>query len=206
MLTTNLNVFWVVPKLCNVTPWGELNVFLHCLSFAVMQSRDPSTNVVLLEDAAAVLGVILASGCMGLTSLTGKQKHTEVSQVSFLSFSWRNKYPCHEQMSIRCWWQFAYFMVVVFTTWQNEIRVSGCHSFLIPTANILTIQKTLISTLGYVETAELYSVILTNSWNHHIVMAPCKQVSSSAWQARAFYQQFRDDRVTLISGSKQLYF
>lgn len=39
---------------------------------AVMQSRDPSTNVVLLEDAAAVLGVIMAAGCMGLTSLTGK--------------------------------------------------------------------------------------------------------------------------------------
>ncbi|MEQ2194124.1 hypothetical protein XENOCAPTIV_023933 [Xenoophorus captivus] len=33
-------------------------------------SRDPSTNVVLLEDAAAVLGVIMAAGCMGLTSLT----------------------------------------------------------------------------------------------------------------------------------------
>ena len=44
-----------------------------CSTCAVMQSRDPSTNVVLLEDAAAVLGVILASGCMGLTSLTGKQ-------------------------------------------------------------------------------------------------------------------------------------
>lgn len=44
---------------------------------AVMQSRDPSTNVVLLEDAAAVLGVIMASGCMGLTSLTGKQRDTE---------------------------------------------------------------------------------------------------------------------------------
>lgn len=41
---------------------------------AVMQSRDPSTNVVLLEDAAAVLGVILAAGCMGLTSLTGKHE------------------------------------------------------------------------------------------------------------------------------------
>ncbi|KAJ8398934.1 hypothetical protein AAFF_G00418420 [Aldrovandia affinis] len=37
----------------------------------VLQSRDPSTNVVLLEDAAAVLGVILAASCMGLTSLTG---------------------------------------------------------------------------------------------------------------------------------------
>lgn len=45
---------------------------LCCFMNAVMQSRDPSTNVVLLEDAAAVLGVILAAGCMGLTSLTGK--------------------------------------------------------------------------------------------------------------------------------------
>ncbi|XP_069487846.1 proton-coupled zinc antiporter SLC30A9, mitochondrial [Ambystoma mexicanum] len=37
----------------------------------VMLSCDPSTNVVLLEDAAAVLGVIMAASCMGLTSLTG---------------------------------------------------------------------------------------------------------------------------------------
>ncbi|XP_053559985.1 zinc transporter 9 [Bombina bombina] len=37
----------------------------------VIQSRDPSTNVVLMEDAAAVLGVIMAASCMGLTSLTG---------------------------------------------------------------------------------------------------------------------------------------
>lgn len=53
---------------------------------AVMQSRDPSTNVVLLEDTAAVLGVILAAGCMGLTSITGKQiTHGDISL--FLSLS-----------------------------------------------------------------------------------------------------------------------
>lgn len=49
-------------------------IVLVCLWTTVMQSRDPSTNVVLLEDAAAVLGVMLAAGCMGLTSLTGKNE------------------------------------------------------------------------------------------------------------------------------------
>lgn len=37
----------------------------------VVHSHDPTTNVVLLEDAAAVLGVLLAGSCMALTSLTG---------------------------------------------------------------------------------------------------------------------------------------
>ncbi|XP_033116826.1 zinc transporter 9-like [Anneissia japonica] len=37
----------------------------------VLQSKDPSVNVVLLEDSVAVLGVSVAAICMGLTSLTG---------------------------------------------------------------------------------------------------------------------------------------
>uniref|UniRef100_A0A7N8WJ87 Proton-coupled zinc antiporter SLC30A9, mitochondrial n=1 Tax=Mastacembelus armatus TaxID=205130 RepID=A0A7N8WJ87_9TELE len=55
----------------------------HGLSFYeyVMQSRDPSTNVVLLEDTAAVLGVILAAGCMGLTSLTGNPYYDSLGSL-----------------------------------------------------------------------------------------------------------------------------
>nr|CAH7745850.1 unnamed protein product [Callosobruchus chinensis] len=36
----------------------------------VVRAQDPSVNVVLLEDAAAVIGVILAAGCMGISSVT----------------------------------------------------------------------------------------------------------------------------------------
>ncbi|XP_061691517.1 proton-coupled zinc antiporter SLC30A9, mitochondrial isoform X2 [Syngnathoides biaculeatus] len=55
----------------------------HGLSFYeyVMQSRDPSTNVVLLEDTAAVLGVIMAASCMGLTSLTGNPYYDSLGSL-----------------------------------------------------------------------------------------------------------------------------
>ncbi len=38
---------------------------------AVLASRDPSVNVVLLEDLAAVMGVVVCSTCMGLTHYYG---------------------------------------------------------------------------------------------------------------------------------------
>lgn len=41
------------------------------MRIAVIRSRDPSVNVVLLEDIAAVLGVSIAGSCMGLTHIYG---------------------------------------------------------------------------------------------------------------------------------------
>lgn len=42
----------------------------HNLLLLVLRGRDPSLNVVILEDTAAVAGVVVASVCMGLTMLT----------------------------------------------------------------------------------------------------------------------------------------
>nr|XP_020014686.1 zinc transporter 9-like [Castor canadensis] len=47
----------------------------------VMESRDPSTNVILLEDTAAVLGVVIAATCMGLTSLTGNPLYDSLGSL-----------------------------------------------------------------------------------------------------------------------------
>ncbi|XP_066286914.1 proton-coupled zinc antiporter SLC30A9, mitochondrial-like isoform X2 [Branchiostoma lanceolatum] len=48
----------------------------------VWRSRDPSVNVVLLEDAAAVLGVAIAATCMGLTSLTGNPIYDAMGSIT----------------------------------------------------------------------------------------------------------------------------
>ncbi|XP_078682998.1 proton-coupled zinc antiporter SLC30A9, mitochondrial-like [Branchiostoma floridae x Branchiostoma belcheri] len=48
----------------------------------VWRSRDPSVNVVLLEDAAAVLGVAIAATCMGLTSLTGNPVYDAMGSIT----------------------------------------------------------------------------------------------------------------------------
>ncbi|XP_023223713.1 zinc transporter 9-like [Centruroides sculpturatus] len=60
-------------KTCITIPVHLLSLLLilHCYFITVLRSRDPSLNVVLLEDLAAVIGVLIAGSCMGLTSYMG---------------------------------------------------------------------------------------------------------------------------------------
>lgn len=46
-------------------------MYIFNFFFSVLRGSDPSVNVVLLEDMAAVGGVAVAAGFMGLSSLTG---------------------------------------------------------------------------------------------------------------------------------------
>ncbi|PZC75863.1 hypothetical protein B5X24_HaOG205565 [Helicoverpa armigera] len=47
----------------------------------IMRSSDPSVNVVLLEDTAAVAGVVLAAGCMALSQFTGNPLYDAVGCI-----------------------------------------------------------------------------------------------------------------------------
>lgn len=47
----------------------------------VLRGQEPSVNVVLLEDLAAVLGVAVAATCMGLTSITGSHVPDAVGSI-----------------------------------------------------------------------------------------------------------------------------
>lgn len=47
----------------------------------VVRSQDPSVNVVLLEDVAAVLGIAIAGTCIGLTSYTGSPIYDSIGSL-----------------------------------------------------------------------------------------------------------------------------
>lgn len=57
----------------------DCNCFFFLL--AVIRGRDPSAVTVLLEDGAAVFGVMLATGCLGLTSYTGSSVFDAMGSV-----------------------------------------------------------------------------------------------------------------------------
>uniref|UniRef100_A0A6I8ND86 Proton-coupled zinc antiporter SLC30A9, mitochondrial n=1 Tax=Ornithorhynchus anatinus TaxID=9258 RepID=A0A6I8ND86_ORNAN len=86
MMGAGLSWYHGVMGLLNPQPIESL-LWAYCIlagslvSEGVMEARDPSTNVVLLEDTAAVLGVLLAATCMGLTSLTGNPLYDSLGSL-----------------------------------------------------------------------------------------------------------------------------
>ncbi len=48
----------------------------------MVRGRDPNAVAVLLEDGAAVAGLILAAGCLGLTSYTGNTIFDAIGSIS----------------------------------------------------------------------------------------------------------------------------
>lgn len=65
----------------------------YCFFVAVIRGRDPSAVTVMLEDGAAVAGVMLATGCLGLTSYTGSPVFDAMGSVMIggTDHSCRNK-------------------------------------------------------------------------------------------------------------------
>lgn len=45
-------------------------ILYNKILFLVMRSQDPSVNVVLLEDFAAVIGIVVAGGCICISTIT----------------------------------------------------------------------------------------------------------------------------------------
>ncbi|KAJ8954820.1 hypothetical protein NQ314_007011 [Rhamnusium bicolor] len=68
---TGLSVYHGLEGLFNPVPlqdfFGEVNM---SVKEYIMRGQDPSVNVVLLEDFAAVISVCVAAGCMGISSVT----------------------------------------------------------------------------------------------------------------------------------------
>ncbi len=52
------------------------------LSYAVLRGRDPSAVAVLMEDSAAIAGIVIAGTALGLTHITGNVIYDAVGSIS----------------------------------------------------------------------------------------------------------------------------
>lgn len=61
-------------------------VYKHLISdellYIVLRGRDPSAVAVLLEDSAAVTGVILAATALGLSHITGNSIYDAIGSIA----------------------------------------------------------------------------------------------------------------------------
>lgn len=75
-----------------------------------MRGRDPSAVTVLLEDGAAVAGVMLATCCLGLTSYTGSPVFDALGSVMIGGTGTLNS---HILLDIQIYLLFPFFLWVI---------------------------------------------------------------------------------------------
>ena len=63
---------------------------------AVLRGRDPTAVAVLLEDSAAVSGVILAATCLGLAHFTGNPVYDALGSIGIGGKNCNLFTKCHE--------------------------------------------------------------------------------------------------------------
>ena len=74
--------------------------FLVGSLFAVIRGKDPSAVAVLMEDSAAVLGVIIASFSIVLTHLTGNHMYDALGSIAIGGKTYHPSVPQSTHLSI----------------------------------------------------------------------------------------------------------
>ena len=67
----------------------------------MLRGRDPNAVAVLLEDSAAVAGLLLAAGCLGLTSYTGNIIYDAIGSISIGGEAWLTKHTVYQWQTLR---------------------------------------------------------------------------------------------------------
>lgn len=82
METVDLSVNYKMCTNLSLHPIFESVLVKISFYLLVERGRDPNAVAVLLEDSAALVGVLLASGCLGLASHTGNYMFDALGSIT----------------------------------------------------------------------------------------------------------------------------